>query len=166
MNQTEFQQRISKSSHPVIVDFWAPWCAPCRMTKPILEKLAKEYSNRVDILPVNADESPELLQHYQVAGIPTVIAFRDGNLVERVIGAQGEARFRSRFESLSQGKKVKASMTPLNRVLLMVAGALLVVYGIISGYWFLAVAGGFVAFLGVYDRCPVWAALTRRLKRE
>jgi thioredoxin 1 len=166
MDLTEFQQKISKIGKPVITDFWAPWCIPCRMTKPILEKLAIEYSSRVDFLPVNADESPELLQHYQVAGIPTVIAFRDGNLVERVIGAQGEARFRVLFESLSQGKKVKASTTPFSRVLSLIAGATMVVFGITSGYWFVAVAGGIVAFLGVYDRCPIWAALTRKLKRE
>ena len=87
MNLSEFHQKISNAGKPVVVDFWAAWCVPCRITKPILEKLAHEYNDRVLFLPVDADESREVLEHFRVIGIPTVMTLRNGDVVGRVTGA-------------------------------------------------------------------------------
>ena len=165
MNAADFQTIISDARSPLIVDFWAPWCVPCRVTKPILEKLASEYAGRITFLPVNADEAREVIAKYRVAGIPTVMAFQDGQLRGRVTGAQTESAYRSMFESLAVGRPVKVPLATFDRTLRLGAGALFVLAGVSTGSWLLAVLGSVLAFLGIYDRCPVWAALTTMLKR-
>ena len=166
MNKSEFQQKLSESNKPVIVDFWASWCAPCMMAKPILEKLAKEYSDKVEIMPVNADESREVLEQFRIFGIPTVITFRNGKEVGRVTGSQVESNYRSMFESLAEGKEVKIPIAPFDRMLRLGAGSVLVMIGITTSNWLVAGIGGIVAFMGIYDRCPIWSALTGMLKRK
>lgn len=165
MNLEEFQQKINTSPLPLVVDLWAPWCAPCRMIRPVLEKLAEEYQERVEFVAVNADESQEVLQSLGVMGIPTVLAYAGGKEFARVTGARREVDYRQVFEALAQGKEVKISMTPFDRALRLGAGVLLAGAGFFTHSWILLLAGGVVAFLGVYDRCPVWKALTSAFKR-
>lgn len=166
MNKLEFYQAVSKAGKPVIVDFWAVWCAPCKMTKPILESLAKEYEDRITFLPVDADESPELIEEFRIFGIPAVLALKDRKEVSRVTGAQPEANYRSMFEALALGKEIKITMAPFDRLLRLGAGAALVIVGIFTSNLLVAGIGGLLAFLGVYDRCPVWAALTGMMQRK
>ena len=166
MNLTEFQQKISNVDKPVVVDFWAAWCMPCRVSKPILEKLAGEYAGKVDFLPIDADSSRDVLEHFQIIGIPTVITFRNGEVAGRVTGAQNETAFRALFESLATGNEVKIPMSTFDRMLRLGAGGLLVVVGMSTGNWILAGIGGVVAFLGVYDRCPIWRALTTMISSK
>ena len=164
MNLTEFQRTISTSGKPVVVDFWASWCMPCRLTKPILEKLAGEYAGKVEFLPIDADQSRDVLEHFQIIGIPTVITFRNGEMAQRVTGAQNETAFRAMFESLVTGQQVKIPMSTLDRTLRLGAGGLLIAVGVSTGYWILTGIGAIVAFLGVYDRCPIWRAITTMIK--
>lgn len=166
MNKSEFQQKLSESGKPVIVDFWADWCRPCMVSKPILEKLAKEFAEQVDFMPVNADESREVLEQFRIFGIPTVITFRDGKEVGRVTGSQAESSYRSMFDSLAKGGEVKIPLSPFNRMLRLGAGAAFVMVGISTGNWLIAGIGGILAFMGVYDRCPLWAALTGMMQRK
>ena len=159
MNKQEFQQKL-ESNKPLFVDFWAPWCGPCMMTKPILDKLGKEFAEDVEFLPINADHSREVLEQYRIFGIPTVIAFQNGKEVARLTGAQNEAGYRSVFEALAQGKEVKVSMTQFDRMLRLGAGGLFIMVGVSTGSWLVGGIGGILAFLGIYDRCPIWNALT------
>ncbi|MBN2243286.1 MAG: thioredoxin TrxC [Acidobacteria bacterium] len=76
-----------ETSVPVLVDFWAPWCAPCRVTTPVLEDLAGERAGRIKILKINVDQNPEIAGNYNIRSIPTLILFKGGNAVESVVGA-------------------------------------------------------------------------------
>jgi thioredoxin 1 len=164
MNTSEFQQKISETSRPVIVDFWAAWCVPCTMTKPILEKLAKEYADKVDFIPINADDSRDILEHFRVLGIPAVLSLRNGKEVGRVTGAQNKENYRAMFQALAEDKEVKVPLTPFDRMLRLGAGALFVMVGISTSNWLVAGIGGILAFIAIYDRCPVWKAITSSLK--
>jgi thioredoxin 2 len=85
----------------VLVDLWAPWCGPCRMVAPILEKLSSEFATTLKVVKVNVDESPNTAQQYAARSIPMLLFMRDGELVDTVIGAQPEHVLRARIEKLS-----------------------------------------------------------------
>jgi thioredoxin 1 len=89
-----FEEVVLKSSLPVIVDFWAPWCGPCRMVAPTLEKLAKEYSEKMVVAKVNTDENPQWATNYGVQGIPTMLFVAGGKIVHRQVGALPEGMLR------------------------------------------------------------------------
>jgi len=81
-----FDSDVLKSNTPVLVDFWAPWCGPCRMIAPVVEALAQDYNGRLSVAKLNVDENPATAQKYQVMGIPTLILFKNGEAVERFVG--------------------------------------------------------------------------------
>ena len=166
MNIKEFQQKVSTAERPIVVDFWAPWCMPCKVTKPILESLGNEYGDKVEFLPINADHSRDILEHFKIIGIPTVLTVRNGKVIGRVTGTQNASVYRAMFDALAKGKEVKIPMSPFNRIFRLGAGALLVMYGVSTGNWLVLGIGAIVAFLGVYDRCPIWRALTGMLKSK
>ena len=85
-NKDNFTEEVLKSDKPVLVDFWASWCGPCRMFAPIINAVAKEYPNEVKVGKINVDEENELAQQYRVASIPTLIMFRNGEAVKRSVG--------------------------------------------------------------------------------
>ena len=86
VTDASFQAEVLNSDLPVVVDLWAPWCAPCRIIAPVLDKLAGEYAGRLKIAKVNVDENPRTSGMLQVQGIPTLLLFRDGQLVDRIVG--------------------------------------------------------------------------------
>jgi thioredoxin 2 len=83
----DFAEVVEKATIPVLVDLWAPWCGPCRMVSPVLEQLATEKAGEVKLVKVNADEAPQLSQRFEVRSIPTLMVFRNGQVVEKQIGA-------------------------------------------------------------------------------
>jgi thioredoxin 1 len=92
-----FEQEVMRSALPVVVDFWAPWCGPCRMVAPVLEKLAREWNGKVKIAKINVDENPRFAGQYGVQAIPTMMVVKNGQVVDRWAGALPEPAMRSRL---------------------------------------------------------------------
>lgn len=89
ISAAEFDAEVLQSPEPVIVDFWAPWCGPCRMVGPEVEKMAVTYAGKARFVKVNVDEAGEIAMRYQIMSIPTISKFDGGNLVKQVVGARG-----------------------------------------------------------------------------
>jgi thioredoxin 1 len=96
----EFERAVLHSDTLVLVDFWATWCASCRMAAPILDELASEYEGRVAVVKVNGDENPEYATPYQVQRTPTIIFFRHGQEIDRSVGAGRKARYSEKLDTL------------------------------------------------------------------
>jgi thioredoxin 1 len=94
-----FYELIGGSERPVLVDFWAEWCGPCRMVSPVIERLAREYSGRLTTVKVNVDRKPEIAGRYQVTSIPTIMMFWRGEPVMRLQGAQPYQAIRQQIET-------------------------------------------------------------------
>lgn len=97
-----FDQEVIKSAQPVLVDFWAVWCGPCRMQDPILEEIAKEYEGKVKIGKLNVDENPNIAAKYGVMSIPTLLLFKGGEIVKQWIGVQSKESLKGEFNKVLQ----------------------------------------------------------------
>jgi len=100
LNDTNFDSEINKGATPVLVDFWAPWCGPCRMIAPVLDKIADATAGQAVIAKVNVDESPGVASRFRVSSIPTFLYFKNGEVREQVVGLQGEADLTARLKAL------------------------------------------------------------------
>jgi thioredoxin 1 len=83
-----FEEEVLKSDKPVIVDYWAEWCGPCRMVAPVLEEIATEHADKINVVKINIDDNPQVAQRYQILQIPTLNVFSGGEVVKQVIGAK------------------------------------------------------------------------------
>lgn len=89
LTELNFEEEVLKSGIPVVVDYWAPWCGPCKMLAPHLDKLAEEYDGKIKVGKVNVDEQPELAQSFNVSSLPTILVFKNGEVVADHVGAAG-----------------------------------------------------------------------------
>jgi thioredoxin len=96
-DQTFDREVLQATGQPVLVDYWAPWCGPCRMIAPVLDQLAAESQGRYRIAKLNVDENPQVASRYQIASIPTMLIFKDGKIVDRLIGVQPKQAIEERL---------------------------------------------------------------------
>ncbi len=167
MNLIQFKQQLKNNPLPTVVDLWAPWCAPCRVSKPILESLAQEYKGKVDFVAINADEHPDLLRELKVFGIPTVLLTRGGEIISKHTGSQPRENYRVMFEVLTHpGQTVAIPMSGFDRFLRLFAGTAIAIVGISTSTWPLILLGAIIAFFGIYDRCPIWQTVTSAFTKK
>ena len=100
VTDNEFEEKVLQSSTPVVVDFWAPWCGPCRMVAPILDELATEYDGKIVVAKVNTDENPQWAMKFGVQGIPTMLFVKDGELVNRMVGAAPKPTIQQKVDAM------------------------------------------------------------------
>ena len=97
VTDSTFQSAVMESDRPILVDAWAPWCGPCRMVTPIMEQLAAEANGRYRIAKLNVDENPRTASQFQIQSIPTMLVFKNGSLVDRIVGAQPKPAIAARL---------------------------------------------------------------------
>jgi thioredoxin 1 len=99
-NESNFDAEVLKSATPVLVDFWAEWCQPCRMLAPTIEKIAGDYVGKVKVGKIDTDSNRDISLKYQINAIPTVILFKDGQVAQKFVGLRGEKDFRAALDSV------------------------------------------------------------------
>ena len=101
LTSATFDETVASSDKPVVVDFWAEWCGPCKAIAPTLDELATEYAGRVTIAKVNVDEHPGLAARFQVRSIPTLLIFKGGQVIDQVVGAVPKAQIKKRLDAVA-----------------------------------------------------------------
>jgi thioredoxin 1 len=102
VTDADFERQVLGADGPVVVDFWAPWCPPCRVIGPILAELAGEYAGRLTIAKVNIDEQQRSMIRYSIQGAPTLVIFKDGKEVDRLVGARRKSNYQEHFDAVLQ----------------------------------------------------------------
>ena len=100
LTDSTFQKEVIESPMPVLVDFWAPWCGPCRMLAPVIEELSTEYAGRIKIAKLNTDENPNTSIQFNISAIPAMLFFKNGQIVNQLVGARGKPDIKRILDTL------------------------------------------------------------------
>lgn len=100
ITDTTFDREVLQSPEPVMVDFWAPWCGPCRLLTPVVEELAKEYTGKVRVCKINTDDHPNAATRFRISAIPTLLFFKSGKVVEQIVGVHSKAEIKKTLDGL------------------------------------------------------------------
>ena len=165
-----FQERLQRAELPVVIDVWAPWCGPCRAMEPHLAAVRSEYTGRVDVWKINADEHQDVVRDLRIFGIPTLVVYSGGVEVTRRTGGMNATSIRALFERalapLPEPGAVPAHKGPTDyeRWLRIAVALALLVLAAFTGWpiVLLLVAAG-VFFSAIHDRCPIWQAVKARI---
>lgn len=95
-----WDEEVIQSSTPVMVDFWAAWCGPCKMIAPTIEELAEEYSGKMKVCKLNTDDSPDIASQHQIMGIPSLLFFKEGKVVDKIVGAASKKQFKEKIDAI------------------------------------------------------------------
>ena len=101
INEANFETEVLKSNQPVLADFWAEWCGPCKMLSPVLEEIAAEQAERVKVVKVNVDNNPQLAARFGIQSIPTLLYFADGKVIHQTVGVAGKKAILDKLEGLA-----------------------------------------------------------------
>jgi len=100
VDSSSWEKEVLKNPGLVMVDFWAVWCGPCRVIAPVVDELAQEYDGRLRVVKLNTDENPDVASRYQIMGIPTLLFFKDGKPVDKIVGAAAKKQFKDKIDTL------------------------------------------------------------------
>jgi len=166
VDKKTFAERLKTHPRPVVVDVWATWCNPCRAIEPDMRRLTQQYKDRVDVWKVNVDEEREIARALGVRGIPTLIIFKSGKELGRIVGAQPLSILGGMFEAAMAGERIRSSLSPQDRLLrLMTCMALLAVGWTVNNSTVstLCTIGALgILFFAVADILPFWQTLQKR----
>jgi len=98
VTDSTFEQEVKKSDTPVLVDFWAPWCGPCRKLSPVIDEISAEFDGKIKVVKVNTDENLRTAQEYSISGIPSILIFKNGEAVERLVGLMQKTQIVNNIE--------------------------------------------------------------------
>lgn len=165
MNKKELVDRSIRSSKPIVVEFWAPWCTPCKLMAPALEKTALTYAKFIDLVRINVDEHPEAIRDFGILGVPSIVVLSGGKENAKHTGILNETQLNALFHGVLTDQEILIPPDNFQRLSRIASGLMLVVYGYFWGSAiFLYPLGAILFFSAFYDRCPVFRMLYPKFK--
>ena len=163
MDYLEFKEEIQHKKLPIVLELWAPWCGPCKMMAPNLEKVSREFEGQVELWKINADENPDILRSLGVMGIPTMFGFSNGEELFRITGALNPEQISQVFSAAQAQQKLKSGLSDRARLYRMVTGLAVMLLGGLSEHSLVILVGAIITFTAFSDRCPIYQGLVSRL---